>query len=141
MGHGRGRSHIQQVATAALQVRQCGAIGVHHPHQVDLDDPLPAAYLLQAQGAGSGDARVGHHHVESAQRLGRFIDCAGDLVAIGHVAFGHERALAAALGHRGQLVRLQSQQGQARALSGQALGQRSTDAARGPGDQHPAAGQ
>ena len=64
----------------------------------------------------------------------------GIATAIGHVALGHERTLTAALGHPGQLVRLQPQQGQSRALAGQPLSQGSTDPAGGAGDQHSPAG-
>ena len=89
-------------------MRERRAIGVHHAEQVDLDHALPGAKILRAQRATGCDPRIGHHHVETAQGIGRGIDRLRDLLKAGDVTLAEEGVLAATSGKLRQLVGLEA---------------------------------
>jgi hypothetical protein len=114
-----------------------GVVGAEH---VDPQRPFHHRGVTADERQLRGDTRIGHDHVQAAQRGDGGLDRLLDLLPVRDVAARPVRAPAAGRHVREQVL-LEPDDRDARAALVQPFGQCGPDAARGAGDQHAAAGE
>ena len=119
-------------------VRAGGAQRVVDAEHVDGQRLLHDGGVAPDQGKLGGDTRIGHHHVEAAERTDRVLDRRLHGLAVGHVADGPVLGPAAPR-DVGELLLLEADQREPRTALAEPLGQRRADASRRARDEHAAA--
>jgi hypothetical protein len=130
------RGDVQQIAAAGDQLLHHRAIGAPDSEQVDGERALDLLDRRADQRAGERDAGIGDRHVDPAEPLYRAVHGALQRIEVGHVRLKRLRAVAQTARELLQLLWLEADQREIRALTMQALRGRGADAARGAGDEH-----